>query len=162
MDSQGWSWRSPSYTLSSKYWFSHGPDLIPSIKYMKRLTVESIMSNISNLGLPMNYDNLSRPHGNFKWLCFIHRTSHVLNLTLNYYNLFSLLSIADHAIVKIKLVRLFKFNFWINRRTYIIYLVNKVHLLLRLVFTSSRITVRIISVVVRALIWHCENKKLES
>ena len=54
-------------------------------------------------------------------------------------------------IVKMNLVRLFMFNVWINRRTYFIYWVNKVHLLLRLVFTSNGITVRIISIDVRAL-----------
>ena len=54
-------------------------------------------------------------------------------------------------IVKMNLVRLFMFNVWINRRTYFIYWVNKVHLLLRLVFTSNGITVGIISIDVRAL-----------
>ena len=55
-------------------------------------------------------------------------------------------------IVKMNLVRLFMFNVWINRRTYFIYWVNKVHLLLRLVFTSNGITVGIISIDVRALL----------
>ena len=85
-------------------------------------------------------------------LCFIHRTSHLLNLMHKLqYNIFSLLWLQTIDIVKMNLVRLFKFNAWINRRTYFIYWVNKVHLLLRLVFTSNGITVRIISIDVKAL-----------
>ena len=37
-----------------KHRTSHVPNLIPSVKYMKRLTFESIKSNTSNLGRTTN------------------------------------------------------------------------------------------------------------
>ena len=63
-----------------KHRTSHVPKLIPSIKYMERLTFESIKSNTSNLGQPTNQVQVAHMGIlTVEQLHFKHQTFHVLN-----------------------------------------------------------------------------------
>ena len=63
-----------------KHRTSHVPNLIPSSKYRKRLTFESIKSNTSNLGQPMNQVRMAYMGIlTVEQLHFKHQTFHVLN-----------------------------------------------------------------------------------
>ena len=100
------------------------PNLIPSIKYMKRSAFESIKSDMSNLlrqwikiEWPMHMGISTAERLRFK-----RRTSHVPNLM---HKLLKFIFTCKHFrplnIVKMNWVRLIRFDVWINRRTCVIW-----------------------------------------
>ena len=99
------------------------PNLIPSIKYMKRSVFESIKSDMSNLGRP--WIKFEWPTWEFRlWndFSFKRRTSHMPNLM---HKLLKFIFTCKHFrplnIVKMNWVRLIRFDVWIKRRTCVIW-----------------------------------------